>query len=202
MRHSSATISRVNPPTPELEQTTAAERTRWFLKEVHTHDSSLRGYLTSSFPSVRQEVDEVVQESYLRIWKARIPWTSIRSAKAFLFTVARNIARDVVRHNKAAPFETVSHSGLLSVVEDGPTVAETAARQERINMLAQAIATLPTRCREAFILHKIKGFSRREVAAQLGMSDRTVGVHTDRAVKRCVEYLRKRGVNGLFDDAE
>jgi len=201
MAHFHDSFSRVNPPTPEFEQATAAERTRWFMEEVHTHDASLRGYLNVSFPTVRGEVEEVVQESYLRIWKSPAGWASIRSAKAFLFRVARNVALDLLRHNKAAPFEAISHSRLLSVIEDGPTAAEAAARQERINMLAEAIAILPTRCREVFILHKIKGNSRREVAAQLGMSDRTVGVHTDRAVKRCVEYLRKRGVNGLFDDA-
>lgn len=192
----------MNPPAPDFEQATAAERTRWFLKEVHIHDASLRRYLSASFPTVREEVDEVVQESYLRIWKARVGWKPIRSAKAFLFTVARNIALDLARHNKAAPFEPVSHSGLLSVVQDGgPTVAEAAARQERINILAEAIAALPARCREIFILHKIKGFSRREVAAQLGLSDRTVGVQTGRATKRCAAFLTKRGVNGFFDDA-
>ncbi|MBL8829931.1 MAG: hypothetical protein JNM18_23330, partial [Planctomycetaceae bacterium] len=41
-----------------------------------------------------------------------------------------------------------------------------------------------------------EGYSRKEVAARLGLSDRTVGIQTERAVKRCAAYLRKRGVNG------
>lgn len=177
----------------------SAEQTRWFAEEVHRHDSSLRSYLNHSFPTVREDVDDVVQESYLRMWKVRAA-QPIHSAKAFLFRVARNIALDRIRHHQASPIDNVSHLEGLSVLEDKPNAAEDVSRRERIRLLADAIADLPTRCRETFILHKIKGLSRKEVAAQLRLSDRTVGVQTERACKRCAEYLRKRGVNGLFDD--
>lgn len=170
------------------------------MDEVHPHDSSLRSYLSGAFPTVRGNVDDVVQESYLRMWKARVAWAPILSARAFLFKVARNVALDLIRHDRASPIDSVSHLASLSVVIDEPDAAESAARQERILLLAEAIAALPARCREAFILHKIKGLSRKEVAAQLGLSDRTVGVQTDRAIKRCADYFRRRGINGLFDD--
>ena len=176
------------------------DHNHWFTEKVHAHDSALRSYLNGSCPTVRASVDDVVQESYLRIWMARAE-QPIQSARAFLFRVARNVVLDLIRHNRASPIDNVSHLEGLAVLEDGPDAAEFAARRERINLLAQAIAELPHRCREIFILHKIKGYSRKEVAAQLGLSDRTVGVQSDRAVKRCADFLRKRGVNGLFDDA-
>jgi RNA polymerase sigma factor (sigma-70 family) len=43
----------------------------WFAEEVHTHDSQLKSYLRSSFPALR-DVDDVVQESYLRIWRRQL----------------------------------------------------------------------------------------------------------------------------------
>jgi|GEM_PF-6457756 len=46
------------------------DQARWFAEEVHPHESSLRAYLRGAFPSVR-DVDDVVQESFLRIWGAR-----------------------------------------------------------------------------------------------------------------------------------
>lgn len=189
----------MSPPNTAPLPAPATEQTRWFAKEVHPHDSALRAYLNGSFPTVREQVDDVVQESYLRIWKARAVHP-IQSAKAFLFRVARNVALDLARHNQASPIDPVRHLEGLSVLEDGPDAAETASRQERVRLLAEAIALLPSRCREVFILHKIKGFSRKEVATQLGLSERTVGVQTERAVKRCADFLRKRGVNGLFED--
>lgn len=176
------------------------EHTRWFTQEVHSHESSLRSYLNRSFPAVRENVDDVVQESYLRIWKARAA-RPIASARAFLFRVARNVALDLLRHNHASPIQPVRHLEGLHVPEEKPDAAETAGRQERVRLLAEAIAELPRRCREVFILHKIRGFSRKEAAAQLGLSERTIGLQTERAAKRCARYLRRRGVHGLFDDA-
>ena len=189
----------MSPPNTAPVQAPAAEQTRWFTEEVHPHDSALRSYLNGSFPTVREDVDDVVQESYLRIWKARAV-QPIQSAKAFLFRIARNVALDLVRHNQASPIDNVRHLEGLSVLEDRPDAAEAADRHERVRLLAEAIADLPSRCREVFIRHKIKGFSRKEVGAQLGLSDRTVGVQSERAVKRCADYMRRRGVNGLFED--
>lgn len=176
-----------------------AERTRWFAEEVHLHDSSLRLYLSRSFPVARDNVDDLVQESYLRIWKARAA-QPIQSAKAFLFRIARNAALDLVRRSQTSPIDQLSDLEDLLVSEDRPDAAESAGRRERVRLLAEAIAALPGRCREIFILHKIAGNSRKEVAAQLGLSDRTVGLQTERAVKRCAVYLRNRGVYGLYED--
>jgi RNA polymerase sigma factor (sigma-70 family) len=140
----------------------------------------------------------VVQESYLRVWRARAV-QPILSAKAFLFKVARHVALDRVRHDRASPIEASGHLRGLAVLEEGPDAAEAAGRQERVRLLAEAAASLPARCREIFILHKIKGYSRREVALQLGLAEKTIDVQTTRALKRCAAFLRRRGVNGLFD---
>ena len=44
------------------------DRARWFKEEVHSLDTRLKSYLRGSFPSV--DVEDVVQESYLRTWLA------------------------------------------------------------------------------------------------------------------------------------
>jgi RNA polymerase sigma factor (sigma-70 family) len=182
---------------PQTEHVSSPDQSRWFAEEVHAHEASLRSYLHGSFPKIR-DVDDVVQESYLRIWKARAA-QPIQSARAFLFRVAQRVALDRVRRERTSPIETVRHLGGLSVVEEGPDAAEAVGRQERVKLLAEAIAGLPSRCREIFILHKIKGLSRQEVADQLRLSDRTVEVQTARAMKRCAEFLRRRGVTGMFE---
>jgi hypothetical protein len=82
-----ARISTVSPPPASSESTTGVDDTRWFSEEVHAHDSQLKAYLHGRFPSVRCEVDDVVQESYLRVWRIRAS-QPIHSAKAFLFSIA------------------------------------------------------------------------------------------------------------------
>jgi transmembrane sensor len=61
---------------------------------VHVHEPSLRAYLRTQFPFA-PDIDDVVQESFLRLWKARMG-QPIRYAKALLFKVARNAARPFV----------------------------------------------------------------------------------------------------------
>ena len=175
------------------------ETARWFAAEVQPHEPALRGYLRGSFPAVR-DVDDVVQESYLRMWRARAA-QPIASARSFLFQVARRLALDVVRRERISPVAQVRNLAALPVAADGPGTADLASTQERVRLLADAIETLPARCREIVILRKIQALSQKDTAARLGLSERTVEVQVSRGVKRCEDFLRRRGVRGLYDDA-
>ncbi len=165
---------------------------RWFAAEVQPHEPALRGYLRGSFPAVR-DVDDVVQESYLRIWRARAG-QPIQSAKAFLFTVARRLALDLVRREAVSPLRRVGDLAALPVIEERPDVVDTISDQEKIRLLAEAVGSLPARCREGGFLHKIKGLSQREVAARLGIAEKTVENQVSRGVKSCEEFFRRRGI--------
>lgn len=173
------------------------EQARWFKDEVHPHDGQLKSWLRGQFPTVR-DVDDVVQESYMRIWKARLAHP-IDSAKAFLFSVARRVALDLVRSQRRSPVDTVSDwetAGVLSTERDP---AANVSQQEKIDLLADAIAALPTRRREIVILRKLQRLPQREVALRLDLSERTVENQLYRGIRQCEEYLRIRGVRGLYD---
>ena len=66
---------------------------RWFAEKIQPHAGQLRAYLREAFPAV-PDVEDVVQESYLRVWRARTGQPII-FPKAFLFRVARNVALDI-----------------------------------------------------------------------------------------------------------
>jgi len=183
----------VNPLPPD--QASAAEEAQWFTQEVHPHESSLRAYLRGSFPAVR-DVDDVIQESYLRILR-RSTGQRIASAKAFLFTVARRLALDHLRHNRRSPIETVGELAALGVVEDRASIIEIISEEEKIRLLGQAIGSLPTRCREIIFLHKIKGLSQREVAVELRVSEKIVEHDVAVGVKRCQAYFRRFGITSF-----
>lgn len=161
----------------------------WFMREVHPHEPSLRSYLQNRYPSTR-DVDDVVQESYLRLWRAAT-FHPIDSAKAFLFKVARHVVIDLGRRRQISPIKTVTDLTALPVIEDGPGVVETACTREEIALLADAIDSLPARCREILILRKLRGVPQKAIAAQLGLSEQTVQVQVCRGVKRLAEYLQK-----------
>lgn len=174
------------------------EQARWFNEQVYPNDAQLKAYLRSSFPAVR-DVDDVVQESYLRLWKAATR-ESIESAKAFLYLVARRVALNFIRKDRNAPFDPYGDLAASRVLEDKPDAREAAILQERIDLLADALMSLPPRCREITILHKVKGLAQKEVADQLGLSERTVETHVRTGVARCHAYLRERGLRNLHGD--
>ena len=173
-----------------------SDQTQWFAAEVQPHESHLRSYLRGAFPAVR-DVDDVVQESYLRIWRARA-LEPIDSARAFLFTVARRLALDFVRRERRSPIDAVGDLAALDVVDDGRGVVETVELGEKTRLLAAALATLPPRAREVILLCKIHGLTHREAASRLGLAEKTVDEHLLRGLKRLGTTLRERGVVSHF----
>lgn len=180
----------VNTPTTS-EPSPVADQARWFTEEVHLHDAQLKSYLRGSFPSI-QDVDDVVQESYLRIWRRQMhrPLASVRS---FLYTVARNLAIDSLRHTAASPIEHVADLAALNVLDSKPDAADAACTAEELDFLLEAIESLPPRCREIVILRKLRGLSQKEIAIRMGITERTVEVQGTKGLDRCESFLRQRG---------
>ncbi|MBL9186609.1 MAG: RNA polymerase sigma factor [Opitutaceae bacterium] len=184
----------VSLPNTAPAHTPAAEQTRWFAEEVQPHEASLRSYIAGSFPTVR-DVDDVVQESYLRLWKARSAHP-IQCARAYLFGIAQRFAVDVIRKE----IRTIAHNVVmdldaLNVLEETADAAEAASTKEEIALLAEAIHSLPARCREIVIMRKLDQLSHQEIARRLGISVSTVEVQIFRGMEKCTRYLRSRKVS-------
>ena len=181
----------LNPTT--CPRTPTAEEHRWFSEEVHVHEPSLRAYLRTQFPFA-SDMDDVVQESFLRIWRVRMG-QPVRYAKSLLFKVARHLVIDIARRNQISPIKYRADLAALPMVDDGrPGPAEAACKRDEVILLAAAIDSLPSRCREILVLRKLHGVPQKEIAAQLGLSEQTVQVQVSRGVRRCEEFLKVHGV--------
>ncbi len=184
------------PPQPAPSETLSlpdGNLSQWFAEEVRPHSGDLRSYLQGAFPGVR-DVDDVVQDSLLRIWTVRAA-RHIGCARSFLFKIARHRAIDLLRSTRASPLVAVRDLAALPVVEGRPDPADALTTREKIEMVAEAVAALPDRCREIVVLRKLQGLPQREVAARLGLSERTVEVQVARGVRRCADHLRRRGLS-------
>ncbi len=168
------------------------DHARWFAEEVQPHEAALRAYLRGRFPSLH-DVDDLVQESYARILRAREIGTA-KLTRAYLFVTARNLALDAIRHTNVIAFQSLAEINESSVVEERPDAAEAASSDQELEILAEAIATLPQRCREIFVLRRYRELSHRDIALRLGIAENTVNAQLVIAMLRCREYLRQRGV--------
>jgi RNA polymerase sigma factor (sigma-70 family) len=175
-----------------LEPSAADSQTRWFAEEVHPHDSSLKAYLRRAFPTVH-DVDDVVQESYLRVWK-RHAARPIESVKSFLFTVAKHVALGSLRRAKRSPISDVTDFAAGRIIDDSPDAAEMVCTREEIEILFAAVSTLSARTRDVYLLRKFEALSQQEIATRLGIAPHTVEVHIGRANRHCATFLRRHGV--------
>ncbi len=179
-------------PTPEPVRCAALSHSKWFAEEVQPHEPMLRAWLRGRFPGCN-DVDDLVQETYARLLRARAAG-QVRNARNYLFAIARNAALDLFRRQAVIPFDRIEEMGGLSVLAEDAGVPETVGKHQELELLRAAMQALPTRCRQVFTLRKLYGCSHREIAAQLGISERTVEAQIDKAMRRCAAYLRERGL--------
>jgi RNA polymerase sigma-70 factor (ECF subfamily) len=144
------------------------------------------------FPAL-PDVDDLVQESYARLIRAREAGR-VSYAKAFLFTTARNAALDFFRRRQVVKIDGVADLETLSVVDDRPDAAEAVSKQQELALLADAVKTLPDRCRQVVTLRLMYAMSHKEIAAELGISDQTVKAQLAKGMRRCAEFLAARGL--------
>jgi RNA polymerase sigma factor (sigma-70 family) len=171
----------------------STESSRWFAAEVQPHESSLRAWLRGKFPFL-PDLDDVVQESYLRLIRAREAG-KVRHAKAYLFTTARNFALDFFRRREVVSIEPVADIAALPVLEDTQSVADAIGRQQELDLLAEAVRELPDRCRQVMTLRLLYGLPHKDIAAELEISEHTVKAQLAKGMRRCADFLGAHGVN-------
>jgi len=163
------------------------EQARWFSEQVQPHDAMLRAWLHSRFPG-ESDIDDIVQETYLRTLQAHAA-RNVSSVKAFVFATARNLAVDRVRRRNILRAEPLVDNEALSVLEESDGIPATVAHNQELELLTEAIQTLPDRCRQIFTLRKVYGLSQRKIAEQLGLSENTVSAQLTIGVKKCMEFM-------------
>lgn len=144
------------------------------------------------FPGLH-DVDDLIQESYARLLRAKQAGR-VTYAKAFLFATARNAALDLFRRRKIVSIDSVGDLSALSVLEESPGAADTINKQQELELLAQAVRTLPDRCRQVLTLRLLYGLSHKEIAADLRISEHTVKAQLAKGMRRCTAFFEERGL--------
>ena len=171
-----------------------SEDSAWFAQHLQPHEPMLRAWLRSQFRT-ESDLDDIVQEAYMRVLRAKAT-VKIESPKAFLFATAQNLALGLIRHNKIRGKSDLVEVDLLSILDEEADVAKAVGHSQELELLTQAIQSLPTRCRQVITLRKIYGLSQREVAVQLGISENTVEAQGAIGLRKITEFFERieRGV--------
>jgi len=134
------------------------------------------------------EAESLMQDVFMKLWENRQKIQKDSTVKYYLFTTTYNSAISIIR-KKAREHEYVNYLKSIQVVDFGPVETEFEYK-ELSGKLDEAIAKLPSRQREVYILHKVNGLKYNEIAAQLKISVNTVENHMSRALKSIRNELK------------
>lgn len=134
----------------------------------------------------REEANDLVQQTFLQLHRARADFDPGQKLKPWIFTIAMNLKREYFRRKKRRPERSLDSEG----APEPATPARGAAQVEARRTLARVLAELPADQREVIELHWFDGLEFPEVATVVGASVSAVKVRAHRG------YVRLRAALG------
>jgi RNA polymerase sigma-70 factor (ECF subfamily) len=134
----------------------------------------------------RYDIDDVLQETYL-IWYQKQQEGPIQHSKAFVFRVARNLAISRLRNTKvqvAYQQDCALHDMYIDI-----SMSSTLAKNQNQQLLTNAISSLPSLCKQVFILRKLHGKSHQEISHIFGISIKTIENHITKGMHHCRQHI-------------
>jgi RNA polymerase sigma-70 factor, ECF subfamily len=134
---------------------------------VERYRPRLTPYARQLLGGAHHDAEEVVQDAFVRALHALRANDNEMALKAWLHTIVRNRALDVLRR----PVRTTDiepHEPLLASMSADPHAA--LARREELRALIGGLRELPERQRTALVLHELGGASHESIGRRLGVS--------------------------------
>jgi RNA polymerase sigma-70 factor (ECF subfamily) len=132
------------------------------------------------------EVEEVAQEVFIRLWEARLTLREDSSLEDFLFIVTRNLIFTRRRRSLDRSFYNLT---VINALSDGSDTSREAELNDLVERLEKLVDRMPAGRRQVFEMSRRKYMSYREIASELGISEKTVERHINEALKYLKAHL-------------
>jgi RNA polymerase sigma factor (sigma-70 family) len=150
--------------------------------------SSLVSFVARFFKHQHAAVEDVVQETYIRALEAQ-KQTEILNPRAYLYQTSRNLALKELGKSTFRLTDSLEKSGIEQVLTSGAGLDEEYAARQTFELFCRAVRQLPIKCRRVYVLRKVYGFSQKEIASRMNISEKTVEAHLAKAAVRCLEFM-------------
>lgn len=168
---------------------------KWVGAEILPHERDLRTWLQRRFVAAA-EVEDIVQECYCRL--ARLTdVTRIAEPRAYLFTIARNIALEHRKRASVVRLETLSDAGDGQAGIDFLSPDRIVEARQDLGRLQSALATLSDRARQIFLMRKVEGLSQKEIADALGVTESVVENDASRSLRAVLRLMTAPEPEGI-----
>ncbi|MFD0964367.1 RNA polymerase sigma factor [Pseudofulvibacter geojedonensis] len=157
---------------------------RNFQQFFNKNATLLRNYLYYKFGDLN-EVDDLVQDAFIKVWDNCSKVTK-DSAKSYLFRIAINMSTSVLRHKTV---KLKHQKEVISIQKDQTNESPEYLLQQKEfqEKLEKAIASLPDRQREVYLLNRIEQKTYKEIAELSGVSVKAI----EKLISKALVKLRK-----------
>jgi RNA polymerase sigma-70 factor (ECF subfamily) len=144
----------------------------------------------AGFLSAQQDIEDVAQEAYLRAYVAE-QRECIDQPKAFLFRIAKNLALTRLTKKSRQITDYIEEAGATIVLGTAAAIDEELEAQQWFGLYCEAVAALPEKCRQVFLLRKVHGMSHKEIAGRMHLSVSSVEKYLSQGVLACDLHVRR-----------
>jgi RNA polymerase sigma-70 factor (family 1) len=134
--------------------------------------------------------EEIVQDTFVRVWQHRDKLSEILKFDSWLFTIARNLCYTALR--KLALDRKASSVHEKQPEQPVATAEDIIITRENQELVQAAINQLPEQQRRVYLLSREAGMTYEEIATELNISRNTVKEHLRRATAAIRVYLEMR----------
>ena len=131
-------------------------------------------------------VEDIVQETYVKLCQQSSD-TDIKYPRAYFYRAVKNLALDHVRRFDQRFIDPLEDEADL--LEGDDKTYTDAVTHEQFGHLCDAVRRLPVQCRRVVVLKKVYSYSQKEIAEELGISEKTVEKHVALGLERCRDYM-------------
>lgn len=174
-------------PVPQDEELVASFRAgdeRAAAELVRRHGGSLGRFLYSA-GAPAGEIEDLVQEAFIRAFRALHGWRGQATFRSWLFRIGTNLRKDLYRRERGRTMISI----LDAEIRDPADPASEAEARDAEDRFRGGLAKLPPMQREVFLLRAQQGLEYDEIAATLGTTPGAARVHYHHAVKRLKERM-------------
>lgn len=138
-------------------------------------------YFAKSMLSAQEVAEEIVADSFAKLWEHRLSFDTIENVKAFLFISTKNACLNFIKsaHNK----QIFDYDVAMFLENPDPDVHVRMVKAELMQLIYQEVMKLPEKQREVFRLTYFEDYSTDEIAEQLGMKASAVFANRSRATE-------------------
>jgi len=157
----------------------------WFkLAYEENHEKTYFYFLKKTKSS--EDAKDLLQTTFLKLWQYRNSISPDFALEQQIFHIARTVFIDHIRkQNRQLQFrkEASMEAGTEAIQESFSTYFDTQ------KLLQSALITMPEMRKKVFELNRLQGYTYREIAELLSISEKAVDNHLTKAVKQLKKVL-------------